>query len=1362
MARFHERIVRIDEEWTQRAELFESFKTAFEQEIAHKLEVMQRGREKDLQRLTCEVQNDLHQTLKEVCEGQAAREEQVIRQAEVFKAEYKRVLEKDLYERVQMMDERIAEREKKWVRILQAERERMVALERESHATQENIHLQAVRDAMQDVAKLREEVLKEQETYRVNLLKEFVSSRTDLTTQHEEGIRKASARVLEIQQRCATAIAHVEKDLEAVQRELADHKAELTDRQLREDEFVLQKMTEKCDALQHALESKWTAVLEAQRVRHEADLERIRAEHQTATLNLHATHQTHLSDLRGQCESRILAAEEAAEKHWGQQIMEGAEERKRSDAVLQDLRESNARLSDRVAALTQQLEQQAALAASQRHALQHELEEAWQQRQQETRQHYESLLLEAAKAQQVAVPLHEHTALRDQLREKDRRLFEMQAEQAKAVRDAQQEADRMWQDRLDQTQVQLRQKDAELAEELAAARANAQRDAQNLEKSGRDHLIAEQQKWEAHLQKLLEWETQRCQAAVEEAQHAAKHRLDKTLAGMEDAWKRRYAEFEGQTMAAEQALVAREDALRIQETQIHSEVLAKVTAALRDKRQQLDEEAAQQRETHFHAQIELDKKEAALREELEATYSIRLQVAKEYMQHHSSEWMMRLLDFMEAREAHWLEMREEESDAMKGLFQEELQRMKYHHQESVLRAQDSAKAVLQREAAALSERELSMEEHWVQLCAVAEESAAERSKQIVAAQTELRRQANHEDQERVHKQWETLQASILNEMTDAETDRREFEDDLRKHYAKLLNDAQQKAATAMSEAERVHAERVEALQAEWLAEEGARRSKVMELHETARAEWAQRLQETVTVYEERLHAVREQLAAATHREESTLAQARTAWQQQADAKRKDLEETTHLQLQEVRASCEERIEVLIAKEAALRAQAAKELADAEVWHTRERDRMVHDLQKHFEAVLCQIRSECSAKDNAHVVQAAAVEDKVGTVLAELRQRYATFVDAHSQRLLDVKAKQLEHTMRQHEEHEASLEALQERVEAAVRERLEALEKKSEAAEESRRLQFLERVAGLNCLLQHERERNNNLQTRLEELQAHQATSEATLDHQRLLTHRDLRVRFEGLLGAAAATPVQSSMHTSPPATATLPSPSFPVTPFSSSSPYVVNASKPSPNAAQWLYAPFVASSAGTPSRLQSPLKPPPPTGSIHVVSATPTIRTCGLPMGAAPNLPCSASARTPFPSLETASLSDLWHRVREMWSVVGLPPADQLKVESGVNALQSASAQVRRLQELAQPLEASLPILESYTRRAHLVQYLHSGAGDSSQNDAIREEVSVLGETLRRAVDEYERTYGRTLMFQGRRLMNLLDADEGEAVAACR
>ncbi|KAH9597524.1 hypothetical protein LSM04_001135 [Trypanosoma melophagium] len=112
LARLSRHMESFEEEWLRRSTAFEQQRAEFEDNMMQKAQQVLAAHQQDVETISRVMLEKTTQALSNHSELRLEMEQQVLRHVEVFKEEYKSILEKEFYDRCRLYDEKLAEREK--------------------------------------------------------------------------------------------------------------------------------------------------------------------------------------------------------------------------------------------------------------------------------------------------------------------------------------------------------------------------------------------------------------------------------------------------------------------------------------------------------------------------------------------------------------------------------------------------------------------------------------------------------------------------------------------------------------------------------------------------------------------------------------------------------------------------------------------------------------------------------------------------------------------------------------------------------------------------------------------------------------------------------------------------------------------------------------------------------------------------------------------------------------------------------------------------------------------------------------------------------------------------------------------------
>ncbi|ORC89526.1 uncharacterized protein TM35_000123010 [Trypanosoma theileri] len=184
LARLSQHMESFEKEWLRRATEFEQQKASFESNMMEKAQEVLASHQQDVESITRVMLEKTTQALSNHSELRLEMEQQVLRHVEVFKEEYKSILEKEFYDRCRLYDEKLAERERGWVAVLQEERVRIANAEREAVKEHERLHVESLESAMRELSRLREQLVREHREQQTIAMEELIERRERMDAEH--------------------------------------------------------------------------------------------------------------------------------------------------------------------------------------------------------------------------------------------------------------------------------------------------------------------------------------------------------------------------------------------------------------------------------------------------------------------------------------------------------------------------------------------------------------------------------------------------------------------------------------------------------------------------------------------------------------------------------------------------------------------------------------------------------------------------------------------------------------------------------------------------------------------------------------------------------------------------------------------------------------------------------------------------------------------------------------------------------------------------------------------------------------------------------------------------------------------------
>ncbi|KEG08851.1 hypothetical protein DQ04_06311000, partial [Trypanosoma grayi] len=471
LARLSHHMETFEQEWVRRSREFEEQKVTFEAAMLEKTRQALAAHQHDVESISRALLEKTTQTLSNHNELRLEMEEQVMRHAEIFKEEYKAILEKEFYDRCRLYDEKIAERERGWVKVLQEERKKIVAAEQRAVKEHEALHVQALEDAMRDLSQLREQLVREHQEQQTEAMKELITRRENLQRDHEGLIAAMNKKTQEMQRECAATVEAVQDEMRKLHVRMAAKEAEMAQRLHDAEQKVDTTALAKAQQIRDEVEQKWSSMLAAERATYTAELQRVSSEHQRQMERVRSEQVERDGALLASYEQRVVKVEEAAEQRWGSRVEEAMHGLERHMEVVQLLRRDNEGMAARITGLTQELQLKAAELEGAVGRARREQDAMWHRKLEEMRQRYDNLLDEALGGTDGAhVPRAEYDAVVRSVKEWEEKCVALKQQNELQLEREREQLNIVWGQRLDGERAQRTEWEAERQQYFTALR----------------------------------------------------------------------------------------------------------------------------------------------------------------------------------------------------------------------------------------------------------------------------------------------------------------------------------------------------------------------------------------------------------------------------------------------------------------------------------------------------------------------------------------------------------------------------------------------------------------------------------------------------------------------------------------------------------------------------------------------------------------------------------------------------------------------------------------------------------------------------------------------------------------------------
>ncbi|EKF31027.1 hypothetical protein MOQ_005142 [Trypanosoma cruzi marinkellei] len=797
IARLSQHMEMFEKEWIRRSREFEEKKAAFEAAMMEKTRQVLAEHEHDVEGISRTL---LEKTTHALCNHSELRlemEREVMRHADIFKEEYKEILEKEFYDRCKMYDEKIAERERGWVKVLQEERKKIVAAEQLSIKEHEKLHVQALEDAMRDLSQLREQLVREHQEQQTEAMKDLIARREDLQREHEEQIARMNEKMQEMQQECALVVGDMQNKMKELHIQTAAKEAEMARRLQEAKQRVNEAALAKGLEVRNEVEKQWLSMLEKERAKYTTDVQRLSKEYQNTIDRMRNEQAEREGALLASYEQRVVQVEEAAELRWSGRVEEAMRGLERHMEVVQMLRHDNENMSARIERLTQESELIAAEKEGAVGRARREQDIFWHEKLEEMRQRYDKLLDEALGATDDAasgprVSRQEYEKVVASVKEWEEKCVALKQQYDRQLAQEQEELNAAWGKRMDEERAQRASWEAEQLKQLAKMREAFLQDVEEKEKAlAETHRAERDALYQAFLQQQ-KGERERSDAAIAQAQQEANERCVAVFNEQEKAFQERIRLLEERISQSMADVRRREE--EVQETFLRKTDEAQQSAMdyIRQEREVLQAAYDKKFAELYDEQQRWEVQRTTLHEEITGKYAERFAKAKAEMQQHLPAAMEMMLSYQEQCETSWLQAREEELDILNKGMVAYMERMESFRAADAATSRTQAEERIRMEQAVMEERERAFYETIRARQESDEKSVLQHAMQMLEEQQNVLSESNLKRTQEQQQQWESLKKEWMQKTWSMEEAHRSEIQQMRHGHEVMLEEERQR------------------------------------------------------------------------------------------------------------------------------------------------------------------------------------------------------------------------------------------------------------------------------------------------------------------------------------------------------------------------------------------------------------------------------------------------------------------------------------------------------------------------------------------------------------------------------------------
>lgn len=1375
LARLAHHMENFEKEWIRRSREFEERKSEFEAHIMTKaLEALQMHNQ-DVDAIGHHIVDKTLELLRSQGEARLQLEEEVMHHSEQFKLQYKEMLEAEFRERCRVYDEKIADRERNLTKILEHERQRIIAVEQEAIANHEALHVQALTEAMTDISKLREQVVREHQEQQAKSIQDLVARRNEMRDEQAKLIEQANERVREVERQCFEAVDSAQRALKEMQVHLIHKEAELTKQLMDVSTEKEQQRLKDIAAVREECQSQSKEIIEELRSQHLYEIEKLTSDYQQRIDREHNEQFLREAELRKLYEQRMVKVEEASDQRWATRVSESSRALDRHLEVIQALRDDNEQLTAQLASLQQQFllrEQEMGQKVNQ---IQREHEAVWHRKMEEMRARYDQLLDEALGGPQgESVPRAEHEKVLEQVRELEERAVQIKQQESQRSQHERDHLNELWKARLEEERSDRAIWEQEQMNRLADLRVEVYADARRKETEFLRR--GEQERLRLHeeaMGRTLEERKDR-DAFEDRVRLEAETRIREAEEELNEA-------FHDKVRIAERRVEEREAAVERRRLDLKREYAAMEEASKKQAAEWLEKEKkeilADVKKFHeklVEEQQRIEAERSTFEQRLSMQYAEEFEQAKASLHLHMATVTRNHMDYWAQCEQKWLQNRGEE---MKILFEQRLeheQLIKAQAQNIVHLAREEARGMLKAERAALDARQAEMFTEMEKNRMELETTARERALKLLEERNKLQEETEIRRAEEEARIWEQLERRVLEKERSAESERRVLELELRNRYESLMNSERH---------------RLDALMEQHRKEAGELYDRQQQALRLRDEEWhRQRLHveaEERLSHERMYQDIREQADQRVQEERKRLEMALRSREQEFDAERmrgldalekqlRDHEASTRRQLQLLSEDYDRRVRMLTQDMHHQREEYIADIAEQERKAQALREEYEQVAMAKFEKNLKELRAIMEKRQREQQTRELEARDELEKQRREfeekLNKQYEDLLKSHEERLIQMQEKREAQALHLEKEHQEHLLAVRSDMEKTLASYFAQADVKAKEMAESTKTQFETKLEEYYNLVAQERRKRVDAEAAFAASVDEKEALRLSMEQYKLEVQRSIQSKYEKLfaevrektrqekedqarrmleeeekkLASEILRRDQEKRHDWQAA----PQQQHTTTSHSMASMsgigggYAAAAAKRSAHNLSTLNHDFGI--GATPFR--AGLHEGPASGSLHTPGASRAVPESS----ALQATPAVAAAEDPF--VET--LQRRKDKLTQLWQVLDVPEAeknaflDSLVGTQPHQALDIVSSEVRKL-------ESQLPLLEVITRREFVQHRLRElekkpGTMPQQQSDELVKELIRLTEYLKLEIPKYESKQGQKFSFRGRRYMDVL------------
>jgi hypothetical protein len=1367
LARLAHHMENFEKEWIARSREFEQRKAEFEQTVMAKaLEVLQLHNG-DVESIGHQIADKTLEMLRRQGESRLELEEQILQHSEQFKLQYKEMLEAEFFERCRLYDTKIAERERNLTKIIEAERERIIAAEQEAIKKHEATHVQALNDAMRDISSLREQLVHEHHEQQHQAMRELIARRNELKDEQQRIIDQANDHVHAIEQQCSDAIAVAQRNLHDMQLHMASREAELMKRitslEMDKEKIRLDQLA----SVREEVELQWRAAMEEMRSVHVRELERLSLNFQEKIEQHRNQQQSREAELRKSYESKMIEVEESADARWASRVEEGNRALERHLEVIQALRADNEQLLAQITTLQHQFALREQELGSKVHQMQREQELVWQRKMEEMRIRYDQLLDEALDGHGNAATQADYEAAVAQVRELEERCVELKKNENRRLQNERDQLNELWRNRLEEERAERAVWEQDQLKRFSDMRIELQADARRKE----TELLrrAEQERLRYLEERTIQTaEERRDRDAFEErVRMEAETRIREAEEELNNAYIEKVRLLERRVEEKEVQLEKRRLDMKREQSKVEDEYKQQAAAWLEAEKKEILGDVKKFHEKLVEEQQQMDMDRSLFEQNISLEYARKFESAKEHLSHHITTVMNEQIKYWSACEDEWLSFRMSE---VKMLFDQRAQheRLTLNHAAFVAqRAKEEAQTLLAEERRRLDEKEAKLYLTMEQERMACEAAARERALDLLDERNRLQEEAERQRAIEEAKLWEQLEHRVLEKERQAEAERRVIEIDLRNRYEALMRSERKRVDELMeqhrAEARELYDKQVQSLHQR--DEEWHRRRQQIELEERR-------------TYEEQYEALREQSEQRIADERKRFETAMRVREQEFDNERhrildsmdkqlRDSEVETRQQLLNLKEDYDKRLRLIAQQSQQFREQYMDDIAEQEKRFQNSREDYEQEAMQHFQKSLKELRTtlEKRAKEQQlkDIEARETLEKQRREYEQKLNRQYEQLLNDQQEQLLRIQEEKEKKVLELEKLHQEHLLGVRRDMEKALGTYFSEADSRSREIAEATRKQFQGKLEEYFELVSQERRKRIELESQLSQTVDENENLKHSLEHEKLEIHRSIQAKFESLFAELREKTRREKEEQSKRlleeeerklAQEILRRDSERVKEVKDD---VARAwtSSPAPGSRD-------RSMSGMPSAILQSTPAAPTTYSAIAAQRERMNKSDTTPLLRQASVPGLNSSQPPLPSYPAADdkglseQGDLMKRRREklqqLWQVLDHPLdqrnafLDQLYDQPQSTMLEKMSAEIRKL-------ENQLPLLEVITRREfvlHRIRDLEKQTGKQSQIEEFEKERDRLTSYLRAEVPKFEQKHGHMFIFRGQRFLDSL------------